>query len=155
MSSCNLHKAWLKPTCERTLIAIVSQPPPTIFRRWSHLVPLPCFPFNRCSFKACCHPVFLTLLLFSCQVVSDSLRPRGLQHTRPPCPSPSPRVCPSSCPFNQRYHPTISSSVILFSFRLQSFPASGSFPMSQLFASGSQSTGASASASVLPMSIQG
>ena len=66
--------------------------------------------------------------------MSDSLRPHGLQHTRPPCPSPSPRVCPSSCPFNQWCHPTISSSVALFSFCLQSFPAWGSFPMSWLFA---------------------
>ena len=72
------------------------------------------------------------LSLFSHQVVSDSLRPRGLQHTRLLCPSPSPRVCPSSCPLNQWCHPTISSSLTLF-FCLLSFPASGSFPMSQVF----------------------
>ena len=71
------------------------------------------------------------------------------------CPSPSPRVCPSSCPLNQWCHPTISSSVALFSFCLQSFPASGSFPMSQQFTSGGQSIGAPATASVLPMNIQG
>ena len=95
----------------------------------------------------------LLLLLFSRQVMSDSLRPHGLQHTRLPCPSPPPRGCPGSCPLNRWCHPTNSSSVILFSFCLQSFPASGSFPGSQLFTSGSQSIGASAS--VISMSIQG
>ena len=92
---------------------------------------------------------------FSCSVMSDSLRPHGLQHPRPPCPSASPRVCPSSCPLNRWCHRTVSSSVTLFSFCLQSLPASGSFPMSQLFASGGQWIGASALASVLPVSIQG
>ena len=82
--------------------------------------------------------------------MSNSLQPHRLQHTRPPCPSLFPRVFPSLCPLNQWCHPTISSSVIPFSFCLQSFPASGSFLMSQLFTSGSQSIGASAS-----MSIQG
>ena len=83
----------------------------------------------------------------------DSLRPHGLQHARPPCPSPTPGVYPNSCPSSRWCHPTISSSVFPFSC-LQSFPASGSFPMSQLFASGGQSIGASASASVLPMNTQ-
>ena len=87
------------------------------------------------------------------QVMSDSLWPHGLQHTRLPCPSPSPRVCPSSCSLSQWCHPTISSSATLFSFCLQSFPASGSFPVTQLFTSGGQRIGASAS--VLPVSIQG
>ena len=91
---------------------------------------------------------------FSNSVVSDSLRPHGLQHTRPPCPSPTPGVHSDSCPLSQWCHPTISSSVVPFSFCLQSFPASGSFQMSQLFASGGQSTGVSASTSVLPMNIQ-
>ena len=77
----------------------------------------------------------------------------GLQHSRPPCPSPSPRVCPSSFPLNRWCHPIILSSVALFC--LQSFPASGSFPISGLFASGGQSIGASASASVFPMNTQG
>ena len=85
--------------------------------------------------------------------MSSSLRPHRLQHARPPCPSTSLKVCPSSCPLNWWCHPTISSSVALFSFCLQSFPAWGSFPMSWLFASGGQSIGASAS--VLPMNIQG
>ena len=97
---------------------------------------------------------FWFLLLFSCSVMSDSLRPHGLQHTRLPCPSPSPRACSNPCPLSLWCHPTISSSVVPFSSHLQSFPASGSFPMSQLFSSGGQSTGASASASVLPMTIQ-
>ena len=91
---------------------------------------------------------------FSHSVVYDSLGPHELQHTRPPCPSPTPRVYPNSCPLSQRCYPTISSSVIPFSSSLQSFPASGSFQISQLFASGGQSIGVSASASVLPMNIQ-
>ena len=86
--------------------------------------------------------------------MSNSLWPRGLQHTRPPCPSPTPRVHPNSCPLSQWCHPTISSSLIPFFSCLQSFPASGSFQMSQLFASGGQSIGVSASTSVLPMNIQ-
>ena len=90
---------------------------------------------------------------FSHSVVSDSLRPHGLQHTRPPYPSPSPRVCSNSCPLSWWCHPTISSFVVPFSSCLQSFPASGSFPMSQFFTSGSQNIGVSASASVLPMNI--
>ena len=83
--------------------------------------------------------------------MSDSLWPHGLQHARPPCPSSTPSVYSNSCPLSWWCHPTISSSVIPFSSRLQSFPASGSFQMSQLFASGGQSIGVSASASVLPM----
>ena len=98
---------------------------------------------------------FSCLLLFSCSIVSDSLWPRGLQHTRLSCPSPTPRACSNSSPLSQWYHSTISFSNALFSSCLQSFPASGSFPMSWLFASGGQSIGASASASVLPMNIQG
>ena len=86
--------------------------------------------------------------------MSDSLRPHGLQHARLPCPSLSPRVCSKSCPLNQWCHPTISSSVAPFSCP-QFFPASGSFIVSRLLASGSQSIGASASASVRPMNIQG
>ena len=94
------------------------------------------------------------LLLFSCLVMSDSLQPHGLQHTRFSCPSASPRVFSNSYPMSQWCHPTISSSVVPFFSCLQSFPASGSFPMSQLFASGGQSIRVSASASVLPMNIQ-
>ena len=94
------------------------------------------------------------LLLFSCSVVSDSLQPQGLQHTRLPCPSPSPGACPNACPLSRWCHPTISSSVVPFSSCLQSFPASGSFLMSQLFESHGRSIGASASASALPMNIQ-
>ena len=87
-------------------------------------------------------------------VVSDSLRPHGLQHAKLLCPSPTPGACPNSHPSSQWCHPTISTSVIPFSSCPQSFPASGSFQMSQLFASCGQSTGAPASASVLPMNIQ-
>ena len=91
---------------------------------------------------------------FSCSVVSRSLQSHELQHTRPPCPSPTPRAYSNSCSFNQWYHPTISSSVIPFSSQLQSFLASGSFPMNQFFTSSGQSIGVSASASVLAMNIQ-
>ena len=83
--------------------------------------------------------------------MSDSLQPHGLQDARPPCPLPTPGVYSNSCPSSRSCHPTILSSVIPFSSRLQSFPASGSFPRSQLFTSGGQSIGASALASVLPM----
>ena len=88
---------------------------------------------------------------FSCSVMSDSLRPHGLQQARPPCPSPTPRVNSTSCSLSWWCHPVISSSIVPFSSCLQSFPASGSFQMSPLFASGGQSIGVSASASVLPM----
>ena len=91
---------------------------------------------------------------FSCSVVSDSSQPHELQHTRPPCPSPTLGVYPSPCPLSQWCHPTISSFVISFSSCPQSFPASGSFQISQLFASDGQSFGVSASASVLTINIQ-
>ena len=90
---------------------------------------------------------------FSCSVMSDSLQPHELQHARPPCPSPTPGVHPNPCPLSRWCHPTIASSVVPFSCP-QSFPASGSFPISQLFASGGQSIRVSASTSVLPMNTQ-
>ena len=91
---------------------------------------------------------------FSCSVMSDSLWSHGLQHARPPCPSPAPGVYSNSCPLSRWCHATTSSSVVPFSSRLQSFPASGSFPVSQFFTSGGQSIGVSVSASFLPMNIQ-
>ena len=91
---------------------------------------------------------------FSCSVVSDSLQPHESQHARPPCPSPTPRVYSNSCPSSGWCHPAISSSVIPFSSCPQSLPASGCFPMSQLFGWGGQSIGVSALASVLPMNTQ-
>ena len=98
-----------------------------------------------CSCSYCC-----------CSVVQSclTLLPCGLQHTRLPCPSPSPGVCLNSCPLSRWCHPTISSSVVPFSSCLQSFPESGSFPMSQLFTSGGQSIGAFAIASVIPLNSQ-
>ena len=95
----------------------------------------------------------LSSVQFSCSVLSNSLWPHGLQHARPPCPSPPPRAYSNSCPLSQWYHPTISSSVGPFSSYLQSFPVSGSFPVSQ-FTSGVQSIGISASVSVFLMNIQ-
>ena len=91
---------------------------------------------------------------FSRLAMSDSLRPQELQHARPPCPSPNLGVHPNSCPLSQWCHPTISSSVVPLSSCPQSFPASGSFPMSQLFTSGGQNIGVSASTSILPMNTQ-
>ena len=91
---------------------------------------------------------------FSRSVMSDSLRPHGLQHARPPCPSPTPWACSNSCPSSQWCHPTTSPSVVPFSSCPQSFPATGSFQMSQLFTSGGHSVGVSASAPVLPINIQ-
>ena len=103
----------------------------------------------------CCNKVTKLgdLVQFSHSVVSDSLWPHESQHTRPPCPSSTPGVYPKPCPSSRWCHPVISSSIVPFSCP-QSLPASGSFPMSQLFASGGQSTGVSASASVLPMNTQ-
>ena len=122
------------------------------FRIW-----LSSFSIVRKVHPCCC--LFLCfipfVLLFRHSVVSDSLWPHGLQHARLPCPSLSSEVCSDSCPLNWWCHPTISSSVFLFSSCPQSFPASGIFPMSWLFISGGQGIGASALASVLPMNIQG
>ena len=94
------------------------------------------------------------IIQFSRSLMSDCLWSHGLQHARLPCPSATPGACSDSCPSCRWCHPTIPSSVILYSSHLQSFPASESFPMSQFFTSGGQSIGVSASASVLPMNIQ-
>ena len=96
----------------------------------------------------------LSSVQFSRRVMYDSLQPHGLQHARPPCPSPTPGVHPDSCPLSLWCHPAISSSVVTFSSCPQSLPASGSFPMTQLFAWGGLSIGVSAATSVLPMNIQ-
>ena len=127
-----------------------------------HLIVI-CDPFNAlldsvCQYFAgdfciCVHQWYVVVQLFSCSVMSNSLQLHGIQQARLPCPSPSPRVHSDSCPLSWWCHPTISSSVVPFSFCPQSFPASGSFPMSRLFTSGGQSIGASAS--VLPVNIPG
>ena len=108
--------------------------------------------FSFLSFRLHIH--FLSSVQFCLSVMSDSLRPHESLHARPPCPSPTPGVHPNPCPLSQWCHPTISSSVVPFSSCSQSFPASGSFQMSQLFSSGGQSIGASASISVFPMNTQ-
>ena len=122
-----------------------------------------CLSLNKSSYNQCKYfrksndihlNAWLSSLQFSHSVMSNSLRPHGLQHVRPPCQSPTPGAHSTSCPLSQWCHPTISSSVVPFSSCLQSFRASGSFPISQFFISGGQSIGVSASASVLPMSIQ-
>ena len=99
----------------------------------------------------CVWPHWVVSVQYSHSVMSDSLWPHESQHARPPCPSPTPRIHPNSCPSSHWCHPAISSSVIRFSSCLQSLPASESFPMSQLFTWGGQSIGVSASASFLPM----
>ena len=104
--------------------------------------------------RLCTSIIKFSSVQFSRSVMSNSLRPHELQHAGPTCPSPTPRVYPNSCPLSQWCHLTISSSVIPFSSCLQSFPASGSFQMTQLFASGGQSIGVSASTSVLQMNTQ-
>ena len=101
-----------------------------------------------------CFCAILISVQFSCSFVSDSLRPHELQYARPPCPSPTPRVYPNPCPLSWWCHPTISSFVVPFPSCPQSFPATESFQMSQLFTSGGQSIGGSASTSVLPMNTQ-
>ena len=107
---------------------------------------------DECIYVHCLFP--LSSVQFSCSLLSDSLRPHEPQYARPSCPSPTPRVHPNLCPLCRWCHPTISSSVILFSYCFQSFPASGSFQMSQLSTSGGQSIGVSASTSVPPMNTQ-
>ena len=104
--------------------------------------------------NVCYFPLLFLSLQLSRSVVSDSLQPHGLQCDKLPCPSSTPGDCSNSCPSSQWCHPVISSSVIPFSSRLQSFPTSESSPRSQFFTSGGQSIGVSASASVLPMNIQ-
>ena len=139
------------------------------FNPWVGKIPTPVFwpgefhglysPWG-CRESVCWTVTFSTLVSlqvsvqFSRSVVSDSLRPHELQHSRPPCPSPTPRVHPNSCPSSQWCHPAISSSVVPFSSGPQSLPATESFPMSQLFTWGGQSTGVSALASVLPINTQ-
>ena len=110
---------------------------------------------NRCFLGSRPFRFQISLLMFSHSVVPDSLRPHRLQHARLRCPSPSPGACSNSCPLSWWCHPTIWSSVVPFSSCLQSFPASGSFLMSQFFATGGQSIEAAASASVIPTNIQG
>ena len=111
-------------------------------------------PQRGCNLVYIFHVVQFSSVQFNRSVMFNSLEPHGLQHAKPPCPSPTPRVYSNSCPPSQWCHPTISSSVVPFSSCPQSLPASGSFQMSQLFASGGQSTGVSASASALPMNTQ-
>ena len=111
-------------------------------------------PVESCSFNQPFTNIYINSVQFSGSVMSDSLQPHGLQLARPPCPSPTPWVHSNSCLLSRWCHPTISSSVVPFSSCLQSFPASGSFPTSQFFASGGQSIGVSASTSFLPMNTQ-
>ena len=136
-------KASLSITISRSLFKLMSI---KSVMPSNHLIP--CFPILYPSLK------IFSSVQFSRSVVSNCLQPRGLQHARLPCPSPTPRAYSNSCPSSRGCHPTISSPVIPFSSCLQYFPASGTFPMTQFFTSGGQRIGVSASASVLPMNIQ-
>ena len=140
------------------LLSVIWQPGwEGVWGEWIHVIHL--------AESLCCSPKTITTLLigysvqfssvqFSRSVVSDSLRPHESQHARPPCPAPTPRVYSNTSPSSRWCHPAISSSVVLFSSCPQSLPASGSFPMSQLFAWGGQSIRVSASASVHPMNTR-
>ena len=127
--------------------------------KWIHklrseiLTPKP-YTHLKLKWLLCENDVFNVSVQFSCSFVSYSLQPHESQHARPPCPSPTPRVHPNSCPLSQWCHPAISSSVVHFSSCPLSLLALGSFPMSQLFTWGGQNIGISASAPVLPMNIQ-
>ena len=139
---CRGHKRLgFNPWVERTPWRRAWQPSPIFLPGESHWQRSP-VGYSTCSVQ------------FSRSVVSNSLRPHELQHARPPCPSPTPGVHPNPCPLSRWCHPTILSSVIPFSSCPKSFPASGSFQMSQLFASGGQSIGVSASTSVPPINTQ-
>ena len=133
---------WISYMCTY-ILTLLGFPPPHLFptHLGHHRAQLPVV-YSR--FLLAIHCTHL-LLMFSRSVVSDSFQPPGLQHTRLPCPSPSPGACSNSYPLSRWCHPTISSSLVPFSFCLQSFPESGSVPVSQFFASGGQSVGASAS----------
>ena len=120
----------------------------------SHISPPESALFNANCIWRWSYTMTFSSVQFNRSVVSNSLWLHELQHARPPCPSPTPGVYPNLCPLSRWCHLTISSSVVPFSSRFQSFPASGSFQMSQLFASGDQNIGVSASASVLPMNTQ-
>ena len=136
----------------------VMVPDAMIFIFWMvvlcQLFPLSSFTFLKRLFSSSLLSAISSVSQFSHSVMSNSLRPQELQHTRPPCPSPIPGVYPNSCPLSWWCHLSISSSVIPFFSCLQSFPMSGSFQMSQLFVSGGQNVGVSASTSVLPMNTQ-
>ena len=132
----------------------------TLFKRRSLVPPLPkqilCMsPLRSRLLATLYHSQSFSSVQFSRSVISDSLRPHKSHHARPPCPSPSPGVHSHSCPSSRWCHPAISSSVVPFSSCPQSLPASESFPTSQLFSWGGQSTGISALASVLPKNTQG
>ena len=141
----NFFKFWLPCLCHKKVLHILAP-----LRSCSLALKSSEIPTNKTSFSTFQFSSFQ----FSHSVMSHSLQPQELQHARPPCPSPTPGAYPNSCPLSQWCHTTISSSVVPFSSCPQSFPASESFQMSQLFASGGQSIGVSASTSVLPKNTQ-
>ena len=147
--------SWVQYDCFSLILSINSKPYLAVTRMKRNSVTLSIFILS--SYLTSLLILTTTLMgavQFSHSVVSSSLQHHGQQHARLPCPSPTPGVCSNSCPLLRWCRPTISSSVVPFFSRLQSLPASGSFPVSQLFASGGQSIKVSASASVLPVNIQ-
>ena len=157
----NLRIAWPVPPNTRQCLCLLSENGGGVCSwRGKLLIIIPRLDANYCvrqKMHVTCSPsadTFRSSVQFSRSAVSDSLQPHESQHAKPPCPSPTSRVQPNPCPLSQWCHPTISSSVIPFLSCLQSFPTSGSFQMSQLFASGGQSIGVSASTSVLSINTQ-
>ena len=156
--ACHCHLQWTM-FCQRVkhnwvteLILILNLPSSLSVASW--IKSLPCLNTSSQIYRPTVQQAEWAWIKFSGTVISNSLRPHGLQHARLCCPSPSSRACSNLHPLSQWCHPIISSSVISFSSCLQSFPVSGSFPMNQFFASDGHSIGTSASASVLPMNIQ-
>ena len=156
--ACHSHLQWtmfcqiIRHNWVTELILILNLPSSLSVASW--IKSLPCLNTSSQIYRPTVQQAEWAWIKFSGTVISNSLRPHGLQHARLRCPSPSSRACSNLHPLSQWCHPIISSSVISFSSCLQSFPVSGSFPMSQLFTSDGHSIGTSASASVLPMNIQ-
>ena len=154
---CSLYVKYRKPMFITNILLHLSHPHliSNVLQSKNDRVPS-CLVFDKKVLITAMHVLYILFssVQFSHSVVSNSLRPHELQHPRPPCPSPTPGVYPNPCPLSWWCHPTISSFVVPFGSCLQSFPASGSFPVCQFFASGGQIIGVSASTSVLPMNTQ-
>ena len=151
-----MGKSWVEHFSEREQVICISETESLLVFYCKRLAQIYGFKIAQICYLTVLEAKGLKWVLFSlvAQSCPSLCEPHRLQHVRPPCPSPTPGVYSNSCPLSQWWHPTISFSVVPFSSCLQSFPASGSFQMSQFFASGGQSIGVSASSSVLPMNIQ-
>ena len=151
-----MGKSWVEHISEREQVICISETESLLVFYCKRLAQIYGFKIAQICYLTVLEAKGLKWVLFSlvAQSCPSLCEPHRLEHVRPPCPSPTPGVYSNSCPLSQWWHPTISFSVVPFSSCLQSFPASGSFQMSQFFASGGQSIGVSASSSVLPINIQ-